>query len=63
MTLARSGLAAWPPPVYDQVRVISLPITDPDATESVVLARHGTGPTDPMITQAEHALVTLLFKD
>ncbi|WP_319545227.1 LysR family transcriptional regulator [Ruegeria conchae] len=48
---------------YDQVRLVSLPITDPEATESVVLARHGTGPTDPLITQAEHALVTLLRKD
>ncbi len=48
---------------YDQVPLVSLPIIDADATESVVLARHGTGPTDPLITAAERAMVDLLQTD
>lgn len=42
---------------YDRMHLLSLPITDPDATESVVLARHGTGPTDTLITTAQRVLV------
>ena len=45
---------------YDQVHLVSLPISDRDATEAVVLARHGTGPTDPLNTTAERALIELL---
>ncbi|WP_298849742.1 LysR family transcriptional regulator [uncultured Ruegeria sp.] len=41
---------------YDKKRLVSVPITDQDAAESVVLARHGTGPADPIIDQAERVL-------
>ncbi|SDW74822.1 DNA-binding transcriptional regulator, LysR family [Ruegeria halocynthiae] len=47
---------------YDQMDIVSLPITDTEATEAVVLARHGTGPTDSLITAAEHALIKGLQK-
>ncbi|WP_299639534.1 LysR substrate-binding domain-containing protein [uncultured Ruegeria sp.] len=45
---------------YDTKRLVSVPITDRDAAESVVLARHGTGPADPVIGKAEHVLLAEL---
>ncbi|WP_171181467.1 MULTISPECIES: LysR family transcriptional regulator [unclassified Ruegeria] len=56
--------ASPPSPVsYDNRHLIGIPITDPDAAESVVLARHGTGPADPVIDQAEHVLTNRLKQD
>ncbi|NOD89675.1 MULTISPECIES: LysR family transcriptional regulator [unclassified Ruegeria] len=49
--------ASPPSPVsYDNRRLVGVPITDPDAAESVVMARHGTGPADPTVNQAERVL-------
>ena len=45
---------------YDHMPLVSLPIADPDATEAVVLARHGTGPTDSLIAAAERSLIECL---
>lgn len=42
---------------YDGLPLISLPISDPGATEAVILARHGTGPTDSLVAAAEQALL------
>ncbi|KIC41188.1 LysR family transcriptional regulator [Ruegeria sp. ANG-R] len=47
---------------YDLVDLLNLPIADPEATESVVLARHGTGPTDSLIATAERVLIEGLKK-
>lgn len=41
---------------YDHKPLVRLPITDPDATEAVVLARHGTGPIDATLAMAERVL-------
>jgi len=40
--------------------LLSLPVSDPFAAEPVVLARHGTGPTDAQIAAAERALIELM---
>ncbi|NVO57096.1 LysR family transcriptional regulator [Rhodobacteraceae bacterium B1Z28] len=45
---------------YDDRRLVSLPISNPDAPEAVVLARHGTGPTDATLQIAECALFECL---
>ncbi|MFA3917342.1 LysR family transcriptional regulator [Ruegeria hyattellae] len=45
---------------YDHMPLVSLPIPDPEATEAVVLARHGTGPADPSVAVAERALIACL---
>lgn len=42
---------------YDGMPVVSIPITDPDAIESIVLARHGTGTADATVGQAEQVLI------
>lgn len=47
---------------YDRMPLLSLPITDPDATEAVILARHGIGPADTTVAAAEQALVRSLGK-
>lgn len=47
---------------YDQTDLATLPIADPDVTEAVVLARHGIGPTDPLITEAVRTLIEGLQK-
>ncbi|WP_058283233.1 LysR family transcriptional regulator [Ruegeria denitrificans] len=44
---------------YDGMPLLSLPVSDPFAAEPVVLARHGTGPTDAQIANAERALADL----
>ncbi|MFY2822772.1 LysR family transcriptional regulator [Ruegeria sp. MALMAid1280] len=44
---------------YDGMALFSLPVSDPFAAEPVVLARHGTGPTDAQIANAERALSDL----
>lgn len=41
---------------YDRMPLVRLSITDPDATEAVVIARHGTGPADPVVEAVERAL-------
>ncbi|WP_050603092.1 LysR family transcriptional regulator [Ruegeria sp. 6PALISEP08] len=48
---------------YDGRLLVGIPITDPDAAESVVLARHGTGPADPTIDLAERVLQDGLQQD
>ncbi len=45
---------------YDRLPLISLPISDPSAREAVVLARHGSGPTDSIIAAAEQTLTAKL---
>ncbi|WP_170430112.1 LysR family transcriptional regulator [Ruegeria arenilitoris] len=45
---------------YDGMPLLTLPVTDPFAAEPVVLARHGTGPTDAQIAAAERALKGLV---
>ncbi|WP_170332944.1 LysR family transcriptional regulator [Ruegeria arenilitoris] len=45
---------------YDGMPLLSLPISDPFAAEPVVLARHGTGPTDAHTSLAERALTGLV---
>ncbi|WP_170326984.1 LysR family transcriptional regulator [Ruegeria arenilitoris] len=45
---------------YDGMSLLSLPVSDPFAAEPVVLARHGTGPTDAQIAVAERALINLV---
>lgn len=47
---------------YDRKPLISLPITTPNVSEAVVLVRHGTGPADPLILQAEALLIENLRK-
>lgn len=54
------GISYANPPVdftYDRVPLVSLPISDPDTAEAVVLARHGTGPADTIVASAEQALL------
>lgn len=48
------------PVSYDNKRLVSVPISNQDATESVVLARHGTGPADATIDQVERLLLASL---
>ncbi|WP_170385254.1 LysR family transcriptional regulator [Ruegeria atlantica] len=43
---------------YDGIPLVSLPVSDSFAAEPVVLARHGTGPTDAQIAVAENALLS-----
>lgn len=45
---------------YDAKPLVSLPITDKDAPEAVVLARHGTGPVDATVALAEQTLLDRL---
>ena len=45
---------------YDGKPIITLPISDPEAAESVILARHGTGPADPQIALAQTILSEML---
>jgi DNA-binding transcriptional LysR family regulator len=45
---------------YDGVPLVSLPISDKFAAEPVVLARHGTGPTDAQTAIAERALTEIV---
>ncbi|WP_170351776.1 MULTISPECIES: LysR family transcriptional regulator [Ruegeria] len=44
---------------YDGMPLLSLPVSDPFTAEPVVLARHGTGPSDTQIATAEQALSDL----
>lgn len=44
---------------YDGRPLVSLPITDTNASEPVVLARHGTGPADRTVEKAEKILSEL----
>ncbi|WP_170553673.1 LysR family transcriptional regulator [Ruegeria atlantica] len=44
---------------YDGMPLLSLPVSDPFTAEPVVLARHGTGPSDTQIATAEQALSVL----
>lgn len=45
---------------YDGMPLLSRTVSDPFATEPVVLARHGTGHTDAQIAVAEQALMNLV---
>ncbi|MES0825885.1 LysR family transcriptional regulator [Ruegeria sp. SCP11] len=45
---------------YDNMPLQSLPVSDSFAAEPVVLARHGTGPTDAQTAAAERALIRLM---
>lgn len=47
---------------YDGKQLVKLTISDPDTPEAVVLARHGTGPTDETIAIAEGVLANTLRK-
>ncbi|WP_171232635.1 LysR substrate-binding domain-containing protein [Ruegeria sp. HKCCA4812] len=54
------GISYTSPPSsvsYDNKHLVSVPIANPDTAESVVLARHGTGPSDTVIEKAERVLV------
>lgn len=48
---------------YDGKPLVSLPIPDPEARESVVLARHGTGPADPLVAEATEVLSEMFRRD
>jgi DNA-binding transcriptional LysR family regulator len=45
---------------YGDKPLVSLPITNSDASEAVVLAHHGTGPIDATIETAERVLIECL---
>ncbi len=56
------GLSYADPPArrsYDGKPIVSLPVSDPEASEAVVLARHGTGPVTAEIAAAEAALIRI----
>ncbi|NRB03532.1 MAG: LysR family transcriptional regulator [Rhodobacteraceae bacterium] len=48
---------------YDGMQVLARPIRDASATESVVVARHGTGPAHPVVAQAQDILTELWRAD
>jgi len=48
---------------YDGKPVVGIPITDPEAIESVVPARHGTGPVDATAGRAEQVLIRYLSQN
>ncbi len=45
---------------YDGRPLVRIPIGNADAVEAVVLARHGTGPADQTVTEAEQVLIEAL---
>ncbi|AVO38147.1 LysR family transcriptional regulator [Pukyongiella litopenaei] len=45
---------------YDGMPLVSLPVQDPETEEPVILARHGTGPADPLVADAISVLTTEL---
>lgn len=60
------GLSYAVPPgnsSYDGKPLIARPLSDPDARESVVLARHGTGPADPLVARTAKILTEMLGKE
>ena len=48
---------------YDGLPIASRPVRDPEARESVVIARHGIGPADPLFDAAQRVLAVLFEKN